>query len=254
MASGVQRSHFLCANNSLVLHLRQTFGSETTSGGRKLTWIKGKQILSFIINENKNGSLFNDAYERRLSRRTSRRISHERYDAGAMETVFHMELKETSFLLLLNSDLLPCRGHCRGGRHTSLHRRGTEEQKKKSRDQDEEEIVIDDSSEETPEDECENVEKNPFEVQVYMRGCDPDNIKISIKDGLLRIEGSNKLTDTNSIFIRHEQTIPESVSIDNLKAFLHPEGLLTIGQMEEGIFPIQIKFEKKTLLQDLSIS
>ncbi|KAL7631941.1 UNVERIFIED_CONTAM: hypothetical protein RMT77_017750 [Armadillidium vulgare] len=148
----------------------------------------------------------------------------------------------------------PCRGHCRGGRHTSLHRRGTEEQKRKSRDQDEEEIVIDDSSEEAPEAECENVEANSFEVQVYMRGCDPDNIKISIKDGLLRIEGSNKLTDTNSIFIRHEQTIPESVSIDNLKAFLHPEGLLTIGQMEEGSFPIQIKFEKKTLLQDLSIS
>ncbi|KAL7631939.1 UNVERIFIED_CONTAM: hypothetical protein RMT77_017748 [Armadillidium vulgare] len=140
----------------------------------------------------------------------------------------------------------PCRGHGHRRKHKAHHRRKNKEEKRKSGGEGkEDEIVIDGSSDESPDAEWENTVPDAFEVQVNLRGCDTDNIKISIKDGHLKVEGSNKSTDTNFISVTHEQNIPEKVSTDNLKAFLHPEGLLTISEMEETYFPFQLTVERK---------
>lgn len=85
-------------------------------------------------------------------------------------------------------------------------------------------------------------DKGPFEVNVNLHGCDPDKIKVEIKDGVLKVEGRRETSDGSYTFVKHEQTIPGNIDPSKLKASLLPEGILKLRQDEEThIIPISME-------------
>ncbi|KAL7648629.1 UNVERIFIED_CONTAM: hypothetical protein RMT77_000535 [Armadillidium vulgare] len=91
-----------------------------------------------------------------------------------------------------------------------------------------------------------NSEEGPFEVNVNLRGCDPEKVKVEIKDDVLKVEGSKKTSEGSYTYVRHEQTIPKGVSASSLKASLLPEGILTIRQDQKQVVPVTMITEKES--------
>ncbi|KAL7648630.1 UNVERIFIED_CONTAM: hypothetical protein RMT77_000536 [Armadillidium vulgare] len=91
-----------------------------------------------------------------------------------------------------------------------------------------------------------NSEEGPFEVNVNLRGCDPEKVKVEIKDDVLKVEGSKKTSEGSYTYVRHEQTIPKGVSASSLKASLLPEGILTIRQDQKQDVPVTMITEKES--------
>ncbi|KAL7648633.1 UNVERIFIED_CONTAM: hypothetical protein RMT77_000539 [Armadillidium vulgare] len=88
--------------------------------------------------------------------------------------------------------------------------------------------------------------EGPFEVNVNLRGCGPEKVKVEIKDDVLKVEGSKKTSEGSYTYVRHEQTIPKGVSASSLKASLLPEGILTIRQDQKQDVPVTMITEKES--------
>ncbi|KAL7648634.1 UNVERIFIED_CONTAM: hypothetical protein RMT77_000540 [Armadillidium vulgare] len=91
-----------------------------------------------------------------------------------------------------------------------------------------------------------NSEEGPFEVNVNLRGCDPEKVKVEIKDDVLKVERSKKTSEGSYTYVRHEQTIPKGVSASSLKASLLPEGILTVRQDQKLDVSVTMITEKKS--------
>lgn len=91
-----------------------------------------------------------------------------------------------------------------------------------------------------------NSEEGSFEVNVNLQGCDPEKVKVEIKDDVLKVEGTKETPDGSYTYVRHEQTIPKGIPASSLRASLLPEGILTIRQDQKCDIPVTMITEKES--------
>lgn len=72
---------------------------------------------------------------------------------------------------------------------------------------------------------------NNFNVNIDVSGFRPEDIKISLKDGKLKIEAKMEKTENGSTIQQHlvrEFTVPDNLDEKTIESFLHNNGVLTI--------------------------
>ncbi len=87
--------------------------------------------------------------------------------------------------------------------------------------------------------------ENPWEMTVNMSGIEASNISVQFENNILKVKGERK-TDDGYFYVQRHQTLPDGVTVENLKANLTAEGILKIQHKENSqMVHIDVKKEKE---------